>query len=143
MPSAAPGRRFSSSRSGFGAVGAARRAGDAGEALDEAERRPGQPALRARAPERKPMAPEALHARLVDAAAQAEVAQLRPESRAHALPASDADVRVVSLREDPAVAAGDRSELDRGESLVLLPADVGVGHVPLERDPVGVAAAKA
>src|SRR5438105_2278629 len=94
---------------------------------------PGAPAMRARpSTERKAMAAQALDARLVDPAADTDVPQLRAKGRPGALPAADADVRVVALRKDPAVAAGNRPELDRREAVVLLPADVGVGHVPFE-----------
>jgi hypothetical protein len=57
------------------------------------------------------------------------------------LPPADADVDVVALREHPAVAARNRAQLDRGEAVVLLVVNVGVGDVSFERDPVRVAAA--
>ncbi len=60
------------------------------------------------------------------------VAQARPL----APPAADADVDVVALREDPAVAAGDDAELGDEPARVPLRRRVVEGEVPLERDAV-------
>ena len=68
------------------------------------------------------------------------------QARALRLPAADADVHVVALREDPAVAAGDRPELEHRSSAIPVALDHVVAQVGLERDEVhagGVAAERA
>ena len=54
------------------------------------------------------------------------------EARALALPAADADVDVVALREDPAVAAGDRAQLERSQPAVAVLRDGSIRDVPLK-----------
>ena len=51
-------------------------------------------------------------------------------------PRPHADVHVVGLRKHPPVAAGNVGELDDDAVLVAVLRDVGVRHVPLERDAV-------
>ena len=62
-----------------------------------------------------------------------------PQPWALGLPAADADVDVVALREDPGVAARDGAELDHGAPAVVL-ARVDMSHVPLERHAVSTPA---
>ena len=64
---------------------------------------------------------------------------MRSQSRTLRLPAADADVDVVALREDPGVAAGNRAQLDQRPSAIVL-ARVNMSNVSLERDPVRAAA---
>ena len=80
------------------------------------------------------MTAEALDGVGVDAVPVAEVAQAGAQGRTHVLPAPDADVDVVPLREDPAVAAGHGAELDQREAAVPLLVDRAVRHVAFERD---------
>jgi hypothetical protein len=66
----------------------------------------------------------------------AEVAEMSPQARPLALPAADADVDVVALREDPPIPSGDRAQLDRREPAKALLGDWAVGDVALERNAV-------
>src|SRR5690242_16841588 len=61
------------------------------------------------------------------------------KSRPLAFPAADAEVRVVSLREDPRVAAGDDAELEH--ELAAIP--LVERCIPFERDAVPMVAAEA
>ena len=58
------------------------------------------------------------------------------QPRSLAPPPSDADVRVVALREHPSVAAGHHSELHDRRALDSGGLEIGVRHVSLQRDPV-------
>src|SRR5438093_6505783 len=71
-----------------------------------------------------------------DAVRATEPLQVLPERRALALPAPHPDVDVIALREDPAVAARDRAELDDGLAPVALGPSRPVRDVSLERDAV-------
>src|SRR5438445_3196593 len=63
--------------------------------------------------------------------------EIRAKARAFGLPAADADVRVLALREDPGVAAGEVRELDHGSALVPLAVETrSVRGVSFERDAV-------
>src|SRR6478735_1591619 len=57
-------------------------------------------------------------------------AQLRPFRQ----PAPHSEVRMIALREDPAVAAGNDTELDPGRPRVWDGFERAPGDVPLERD---------
>ena len=92
-----------------------------------------------RAADRQPPTVQVGQLRVVDAVLGAEPTQVRAQPRAFRRPAADAVVRVPCLREDPAVAARDDPELDRGAPGLA----VGQRPVPLERDPVEDAAAEA
>ena len=61
------------------------------------------------------------------------LAQVIAQVRALRVPAADADVGVVALREDPAVAAGDVAHLEQRDVLLDARADGVVGDVGLER----------
>src|SRR6188474_2712713 len=80
------------------------------------------------------MAADALEHGRVDAVGPREavevVAQLRPLRR----PASDAEVRMIALREHPAVAARHDPQLDPCRLLVRRPFEAAPGNVPLECD---------
>ena len=58
------------------------------------------------------------------------------QARPLGLPAPDADVDVVALREDPAVPPGDRPQLEHGSPPVAIAIDGVVAQVGLERDEV-------
>ena len=64
-----------------------------------------------------------------DVVALADAAQVIPQVRALGVPAAHADVRVVALREQPAVAAGDVAQLQQGDVLLHARPDVAVGDV--------------
>src|SRR5205823_3376919 len=64
-----------------------------------------------RAPHRQPVAAHARQRAVVDPVLGAEPRQMLAQPRALALPAADADVDVIALGEDPAIAARDGSEL--------------------------------
>ena len=80
------------------------------------------------------MAPYGLDGCSRDAVLPAELYEMASQSRALALPAAHTDVDVVALREHPAVAAGDRAELEDGASPIPVLADRLERHVALERD---------
>src|SRR5437763_6017894 len=94
------------------------RVDESGRVADE--QRPTLRRRSARTPKRQPVPAQALDLRLVDRVLSAELAQVLAQARPLALPAADADVDVVALREDPAVAAGDRAQLERGEPAVAM-----------------------
>src|SRR5262249_58903691 len=83
-------------------------------------------------PQRQAMAADVLERVDVDRVPAAELGEVLAQPRPLRLPAADADVDVVALREDPAVAAGDRAQLDVGEPAVLL----AKGGVAFEGDTV-------
>src|SRR5205085_4938063 len=62
---------------------------------------------------------------------RAEALEMVAELWAGALPRADADIRVLRLREDPAVAARDVGELDDGAALVAPAVEPAVGRVSL------------
>ena len=64
----------------------------------------------------------------------AEPPEMGPQARSLLLPAADAEIRVIALREDPAVAARDDAQLEREPPVVRRAIHLRVGHVPLERD---------
>ena len=68
-----------------------------------------------------------------DAVALADAAQVIAQVRPLRVPAADADVGVVALREEPAVAAGDVAHLEQRHVLLHARADGLVGDVGLER----------
>src|SRR6266542_1558172 len=72
----------------------------------------------------------------------AEHAQVLTQARAFGAPATDAEVDMVALREDPAVAARHRCELEHEHPPPAVARESLVGHVPLERDPVDDPAAE-
>ena len=74
--------------------------------------------------------------------AVADAAQVVAQVRALRIPAADADVRVVALGEDPAVAAGDVAELEQRTCRSHARADRVVGDVGLERRGEDAAAAE-
>src|SRR5688572_19562333 len=69
-----------------------------------------------------------------DAVLPAELLEMASQRRALALPAAHTDVHVIALREHPAVAPGDRAELEDGASPIPVLADRLERHVALERD---------
>ena len=85
-----------------------------------------------RPPDRQAPALEVGQLRVVDAVHRAEPLQVRAQPRPLRRPAADAVVRMIRLREDPAVAAGDDAELDRRAPRLT----VRQRPVPLECDPV-------
>ena len=89
------------------------------------------------------MAAQALEAVGLEPVRLARPAQVLPQLRPLALPAADADVRVVALRKDPGVTAGDVGELEHEPAGVALARQRRVGDVPLVRDAVGDAVAEA
>src|SRR5919201_5084650 len=80
---------------------------------------------------------------LVDAVEDAEAAQLLAPARPSALPASDADVDVLGLREDPAVAAGDGTELEQRTATKARAGDRRVPSVALVGDAVAATVCEA
>ena len=78
--------------------------------------------------QRQPVAAQRVERLGRETVALAHAAQVLAQPRPLALPGADADVRVVALRKDPAVAAGNRPKLDRREAVVLLPADFLFGR---------------
>src|SRR5581483_1348707 len=94
---------------------------------------------RARPAQGEPVAADVRERRGVDAVLATEAVEVAAQPRPLALPAADAEVHVVALREDPAVAAGERAELDHRDSPVALVE----GRVALERDAVDDLSAEA
>src|SRR5205823_9928333 len=94
------------------------------------------------APQRQPVAAQALDGRRVEPVLRAQPAEMAAQVRPFAEPAADADVDVVALREDPPVPARDLSELDYGATAVPVGPCRGVGDVPLVGDAVVVVAAQ-
>src|SRR5581483_541609 len=80
----------------------------------------------------KPVSAQIGDGALWDPVCAAEDAQMPAQRRPLALPAADPDVDVVALGEDPAVAAGDRAELELGQPVVAVTDDAS-GGVALER----------
>src|SRR5262249_45760336 len=99
---------------------------------DEQRSPAGEP--RRRAAERQPVPAHVGDVRLVDAVLRAQPAQLFAKPRPLGFPAADADVDVVALREDPAVAARQDRELDHHSAAVPLARDDAVADVAFERD---------
>ena len=64
----------------------------------------------------------------------AEPAEMGAQARSLLLPAADAEVRVIALGEDPAVAARDDAQLERKPPVIGRAIHLRVGHVRLERD---------
>src|SRR4029453_1122399 len=96
----------------------------AGKRVDEPscvaeERDPPFRQSRARVHEGQAAAADLLQARLRDPVLAAEAQQVLPEPWAFPLPATDADVDVVALRKDPAVAARDVRQLEAEQPAVL------------------------
>ena len=89
--------------------------------------------LRARAAHRQPVAAQLGQRLPGDAVTDADVAQVIAQVRALRVPAADADVGVVALREDPAVAARDVAHLEQRDVPLDARADGVVGDVGLER----------
>src|SRR5262245_41600034 len=71
----------------------------------------------------------------------AQLGEARPKGRPLPLPAPHADVDVVALREDPAIAAGNDAELELRDTLVAIADDL-VRHVALQRDAEDIVAAE-
>ena len=108
----------------------------AGERVDEAGRvadHGGVPTHeQAAAPHRQPVAARFGRALGIDPVRLAHTQQVGAQPRAFARPPAHADVDVVALGEDPAVAAGNGRDLERHRARVPLVA----GEVRLEGDPV-------
>ena len=68
---------------------------------------------------REPVAANVGELRRVDAVHACQPVEVRAQPRPLLHPPADAEVRVVALRKDPAVAAGHDAELDPGRALVL------------------------
>src|SRR4051794_29680609 len=77
-----------------------------------------------------------------DAVALAEVGEMHAEPRAFRSPPADADVDVIALREDPAVTAWQRGELEHQSAAPLAFRQAVVRKVALERDAVHDSAAE-
>ncbi len=90
----------------------------------------------AEAAHRQPMAAHLADRVGRDVVVGGETAEMVAQGGALVSPAADAEVRVVPLREHPAVAAGRLPELDDGGALVALRVDRAPGDVSLERDAV-------
>ena len=88
------------------------------------------------------MAAQGLDCRLRDAVLPTQLEQVAAQTGPFPLPAADADVDVVSLGEHPAVAAGDRAELEDGTPSIPSLDDRLARDVPLERDGEHVVAAE-
>src|SRR5205085_4900121 len=84
-------------------------------------------------PKRQAEAAQAGQPPRVEAVRAAEACERLPQRRSGASPPADADVRVVALGEDPAVAAGHGSELDERAPAVPPRERLVVGEVALER----------
>ena len=97
---------------------------------------------RARAPQRQPVAAQALERLGRKPVRLAHAPQVLANPRALALPGADADVRVVGLREHPTVSARNVRELDHHAPRVAVARDRGVGHIALVGDAVDDPAAE-
>ena len=108
------------------------RVDEPGRVADEQRAAAGQ--RRARLAERKPVTTQFFE--LVEGCAVrlAEPPEMVAQARSLLLPAADAEVRVIALREDPAVAARDDAQLERKPPVVGSAVQLRVRHVPLERD---------
>ena len=105
-----------------------------GRVADEQRALAGDP--RARPPQRQPVAAQLSSALGLEPVRLAGPAQVLAQLRPLALPAADADVRVVALREDPGVAAGDVGQLEHEPARVALARERRVRDVPLVGDAV-------
>ena len=84
---------------------------------------------------RQPMAANVREIGRLEPVCTGKAPEVVPEGRALFSPTTDANVRVVSFREDPAVTAGYDAELDPGRPLERLRVEPSPGRVPFERDP--------
>ena len=92
---------------------------------------------------RQPVAAQVVEDRGVDVVLLDQAHQVLPQAGAFAAPAADADVRVIALREDPAVAAGNDPELDHRRPGDGVAVEIAVRDVRLEGDASNDARAEA
>ena len=110
------------------------------ERIDEAgrvadEQRAAARRRRAELAHRQPVAAHVGHERRVDAVRAGQPREVVAQPRPLLHPAADAEVRVVALREDPAVAAGHDAELDPGRALVAPRSSAPQGTFPSSATP--------
>ncbi len=91
---------------------------------------------RAGATEGQPVSSHILELRGNETVGRADAREMLAQPRPLLRPRPHADVHVVTLREHPAVTAGNVGELDDGAMPVAIDLQLAVGHVALERDPV-------
>ena len=84
----------------------------------------------------QPVSSHILELRGNETVGRADAREMLPQPRPLLRPRPHADVHVVTLREHPAVTAGNVGELDDGAMPVAIDPQLTVGHVALERDPV-------
>ena len=84
--------------------------------------------------QREPIAAQLFEVVEGSAVRLAEPAEMGPETRSLLLPAADAEIRVVALGEDPAVAARNDAQLEREPPVIRRAIHLRVGQVRLERD---------
>src|SRR5439155_6931965 len=91
---------------------------------------------RPRTAHRQPMAAQLPEVGGLQAVRGAEAREVLAQTWPLALPAADADIRVVALREDPAVPTGDAAELEQRPSGIVLAPQPRVRDVALVGDSV-------
>src|SRR5262249_31943388 len=91
---------------------AGERVGETGRVADEKCRAAAE--RRARVAHRQPVAARVLERAPLESVPDEQPVEVRTEPRSLRFPGDDADVQMVALREDPAVAAGDDAELEHG-----------------------------
>src|SRR5207244_6190558 len=104
----------------------------AGSVSDDRGTDPGEPG--AGQPQRQAVAAHVAEIGGIEAVRLAQPRQLDPEVGRLVTPAPDADVHMVALGEDPAVAPGHRAELDHEPAAIALRIDRAVRCVALDGD---------